>query len=570
MKPATVFLGEMTNPEVEAFLKSHHTVIVPTGATEQHGPHGPLLTDVLIPQEIARRAAPALGAVVAPPINYALSYPHTGFTGLVQIRIPTFMSLIEDLCVSFATSGFKRIIFLNGHYDNTYAIAYACANAADKMSKEVKAFPVNYWDALTPDEVAEFDAEDRPARQPAETSAVLRSTRILVDMEKANAEFCPSPTTRARRPARCTRRSSSPPRLVLLATKSGTGRRARLHAGDRRALSSSWRPPTLLVLENIENTSGRCRRAECACPLCAHLPCRPGGCRRAQRRRSLRPRFSRALTSSGGRIGPRQGPPAGAGADPGGLHASEDGRRGRSSPSPPSISLNERRHRRASWVRDVPPDVTTNTMRPEGRLVVIMFDWSIRFADQVLAKRVATAAVDALGPDDLAAVVFSSGFGNAGTPQNFTSDRARLLASINRPWAVALYNPPVGPLHDPRNSNEVMLDDPEGYLSGDCLCRVCVLETIARHRGCRARRPKPAKNTTLHRHLFPGRGEPAGPGVTAGWRARISPEPGHRARSSRRLLGAGGRRAGEDGAGHRAGQPHHSDVRPGGARNPNQ
>ena len=55
MKPSTVFLGEMTNPEVEAFLKEHHTVIIPTGATEQHGPHAPLLTDVLIPQEVARR-----------------------------------------------------------------------------------------------------------------------------------------------------------------------------------------------------------------------------------------------------------------------------------------------------------------------------------------------------------------------------------------------------------------------------------------------------------------------------------------------------------------------------------
>ena len=79
MKPATVFLGEMTNLEVEAFLQSHHTVIVPVGATEQHGPHGPLLTDVLIPQEVARRVAPRIGAVVAPPVNYALSYPHAGF-----------------------------------------------------------------------------------------------------------------------------------------------------------------------------------------------------------------------------------------------------------------------------------------------------------------------------------------------------------------------------------------------------------------------------------------------------------------------------------------------------------
>ena len=58
MKPPTVFLGEMTNPEVEAFLREHQTVIVPAGSTEQHGPHGPLLTDVLIPTEVARRVAP--------------------------------------------------------------------------------------------------------------------------------------------------------------------------------------------------------------------------------------------------------------------------------------------------------------------------------------------------------------------------------------------------------------------------------------------------------------------------------------------------------------------------------
>src|ERR671922_2372780 len=108
MKPATVFLGEMTNPEVETYLKTHHTVIIPTGATEQHGPHAPLLTDVLIPQEIGRRIAPRIGALVAPPVNYALSYPHVGFTGLVHVRIPTFMAMIGDLCASFGASGFKR------------------------------------------------------------------------------------------------------------------------------------------------------------------------------------------------------------------------------------------------------------------------------------------------------------------------------------------------------------------------------------------------------------------------------------------------------------------------------
>src|SRR5437016_12992973 len=192
MKPDTVFLGEMTNREVEAFLESHHTVIIPTGATERHGPNGRLLTDVLIPQEVARRVAPKFGAVVAPPINYALSYPHVGFTGLVHIRIPTFMALIADLCASFAASGFRRIIFLNGHYDNTYAIAYACADAADRMPKGVKAFPINYWDGLTADEVAEFSGlKNGLHANAAETSAVLAINPALGDLEPATAELPP-------------------------------------------------------------------------------------------------------------------------------------------------------------------------------------------------------------------------------------------------------------------------------------------------------------------------------------------------------------------------------------------
>jgi len=147
---------------------------------------------------------------------------------------------------------------------------------------------------------------------------------------------------------------------------------------------------------------------------------------------------------------------------------------------PVEIAQRESVEGRASWVRDVAPDAVDNDVRPEGRLVVIMFDWSIRFADQPLAKRIATAAVDQLGPDDLAAIVFTNASSNSGTPQNFTADRARLLAAINRPFASAQYNPPNGPSHDPRNANLAMIDDPEGYESGDCNCRTCVAETIAR------------------------------------------------------------------------------------------
>jgi len=194
MKPPTVFLGEMTNPELEAFLAAHDTVIVPTGSTEQHGPHGPLLTDVLVPNEVARRVAPRIGAVVAPTINYGLSYPHVGFTGVVHVRIPTFMALVEDVAVSLAAIGFKRIVFLNGHYDNTMAIAYACANAAPRLPEGVRAFPVNYWDGMTPSEAAEFfDPSNGLHANRGETSAVMAIDEGLVDLAAANAEMPPFP-----------------------------------------------------------------------------------------------------------------------------------------------------------------------------------------------------------------------------------------------------------------------------------------------------------------------------------------------------------------------------------------
>jgi creatinine amidohydrolase len=256
MKPQTVFLGEMTSPEVEAFLESSQTVIVPTGSTEQHGPHGPLLTDMLIPQEVARRVAPDVKAVVAPPINYSLSYPHVGFTGLVHIRVPTFMALVEDLCHSLASVGFKRIVFLNGHYDNTYAIAYACANAAaNGLPRDVTAFPINYWDGIAGDESAEFFGPTTGLHaNRGETSAVMAINADLVDLDNANAEMPPFP--QVSNPAAVhTAFFFSNPGSVHRATKSGTwgdGRDANTEFGERYL--SAMTAATKRMLDDIERT----------------------------------------------------------------------------------------------------------------------------------------------------------------------------------------------------------------------------------------------------------------------------------------------------------------------------
>jgi creatinine amidohydrolase len=255
MKPPTVFLGEMTNPEVEAFLRDHDTVIVPVGSVEQHGPHGPLLTDVVVPNEVARRVAPRVDALVAPPINYGLSYPHVGFTGVVHIRVSTFMTLVEDVCVSLADAGFKRIVLLNGHYDNTYALAYACATAAARMPKGVRAYPINYWDGMTPDESSEFFGSSTGLHaNRGETSAVLAINPAFVDMDHANDEMPPFPPV-TNQPAVHTAFFFSTPGSVHRATHSGTwgdAREATAEFGERYL--GVVTEATVRLLDDIERT----------------------------------------------------------------------------------------------------------------------------------------------------------------------------------------------------------------------------------------------------------------------------------------------------------------------------
>ena len=255
MKPPTVLLGEMTNPEVEAFLRDHDTVLVPTGSTEQHGPHGPLLTDVFVPVEVARRVATRAGAVVAPSINYGLSYPHIGFTGVVHLRIPTFMALVEDVAVALATMGFRRIVFLNGHYDNTLAIAYACANAAARLPKGTRAFPVNYWDGMTADEAGEYFGPTTGLHaNRAETSAVMAIDPAFVDMDRANVEMPPFPEVTS--PAAVhTAFFFSTPGSVHRATHSGTwgdARESSVEYGERYLQVVT--EATMRMLDDVERT----------------------------------------------------------------------------------------------------------------------------------------------------------------------------------------------------------------------------------------------------------------------------------------------------------------------------
>ena len=257
MKPSSVFLAENTNAEIEQFLQRHHTVYIPVGATEQHGPHSAVGTDVFVPQEIARRVCvQQRDALVAPPLAYTLSYPHRGFTSEFSLSVETFMAVVRDLALSFAKAGFKRIVFLNGHYDNTYALAYACAQADEKMPAGAKAFPFNYWDGMTPEQWGQMTEGGKGLHAgEGEVSMLLAIDPRLVDLEKTNAEFPNFPETITKSPALHTAFFFSSPGSVYRMSRTGTwGDATKATAAKGEQILAAGAQSVINLMKDLETT----------------------------------------------------------------------------------------------------------------------------------------------------------------------------------------------------------------------------------------------------------------------------------------------------------------------------
>jgi creatinine amidohydrolase len=187
-----ISLSELTLKDVKEYLKRNNIIIIPIGSTEEHGEHLPFTVDADISTEVARRVAQKIDALVAPTVYYGLSRAHSDFPGTAWLTGETLMRVIEDISISFAKSGFKRIIWINGHYCNEPALYVACGDitGTNKVPEDTKVYGFSYWLAL-PDDVAKqylsWDAGWHA--QAGETSIMLAIKPDVVKMEYAQEEW---------------------------------------------------------------------------------------------------------------------------------------------------------------------------------------------------------------------------------------------------------------------------------------------------------------------------------------------------------------------------------------------
>lgn len=123
-----VFLkwAELSSPAVAAIDKSRLVAVLPVAAVEQHGPHLPLGTDLLIAKGYIERISTMVprdvDAAFLPVQAVGKSDEHITFAGTLTLSPATAIAAWVEIGRSLARAGVRRLVIMNTHGGNVPVI----------------------------------------------------------------------------------------------------------------------------------------------------------------------------------------------------------------------------------------------------------------------------------------------------------------------------------------------------------------------------------------------------------------------------------------------------------------
>ena len=106
-------MRHMTVEEVQEYLKTNQTIILPYALCEQHGYHLPLDVDLRNAEYCSQVLAEELDCIIAPCLNYTFSGGM--LPGTINVKPNTFSNLVGEIIESLTVQGFRNFVILPGH-----------------------------------------------------------------------------------------------------------------------------------------------------------------------------------------------------------------------------------------------------------------------------------------------------------------------------------------------------------------------------------------------------------------------------------------------------------------------
>jgi len=122
-------LDELRAPDIERLLSPSSVLIQPLGAVEQHGPHLPFNTDLLIAERVASeavgRVSGDLDVWLLPSLAYTKSNEHAWSAGTIWLSATTLLAVLDDIGRCVAMTPARKLVFMNGHGGNSALVGVA-------------------------------------------------------------------------------------------------------------------------------------------------------------------------------------------------------------------------------------------------------------------------------------------------------------------------------------------------------------------------------------------------------------------------------------------------------------
>jgi creatinine amidohydrolase len=189
---------EFTWPEIREAVAENRVAVLPVGTVEQHGPHLPLVTDVLTATEMSRRAVERTPheAVLMPSVYYSFNEHHLDFPGTIAVEGKTIINYVTDIGKSLAHHGFRKILLVNGHGSNVPFLDVAARNITNKT--DAICAMVSWWSLIPKALLQELRESEFPGGMAhgceLETSVLLYLRGDLVQFDKAKRDINFQPT----------------------------------------------------------------------------------------------------------------------------------------------------------------------------------------------------------------------------------------------------------------------------------------------------------------------------------------------------------------------------------------